>query len=47
MHFVRTLNSLSGGWGTGLLAVRPRGGQNMEITAAISFLAEGEINQDL
>lgn len=44
MHFVRTLNSLSGGWSTGLLAVRPRGGQNMEITAAICFLAEGETN---
>jgi hypothetical protein len=43
-HFVRTLNSLSGGWGTGLLAVRPRGSQNMEITAAINSLAEGEIN---
>ncbi|MFM2345897.1 MAG: hypothetical protein RL654_650 [Pseudomonadota bacterium] len=44
MHFVRALNSLSGGWGSGLLAVRPRGSQNVEITAAISFLAEGKIN---
>jgi hypothetical protein len=41
------LSSLSGGWGTGLLAVCPSGGQNRTITAMINFLAEGEINLDL